>query len=103
MRLSPHLSLILANGLLLRRVKPRGAVGQSRRQRFNQPIHAVEMALCEPKATLTVGVSFNFGFPLPISRTKCVLGVEEARVRESTGPCPQRAHRLWEKPGSMPG
>jgi len=57
------------------------------------------MVLCEPKATMIVGVPLLFGFPLPYSLNKCVLGVEEARVRKSTGPCPQGAHSLLEKPG----
>lgn len=47
------------------------------------------MVLCEPKATLTVGVPFIFGFPSPYSLNKCVLGMEVARVRKNTGPCPR--------------
>lgn len=50
--------MILANVFVSLQGKAQGSCGQSRRQRLNKPIHAVEMVLCEPKATLTVGVPF---------------------------------------------
>lgn len=40
---------------------------------------------------LTIGLPFIFRFPPPYS-----FNMEEARVRQSTDPRPQGAHRLWE-------
>lgn len=58
--------------------------------------HHVELTFYEPLVTLTLGVPCIPGFPPLQSFNKCALGTEEARVRESTGPSPQGAYRLWE-------
>lgn len=49
----------------------------------------VQLVLCELNATLTVGLPFYLGFPSLYSFNTCVLGTEEVRVGESTGPSPQ--------------
>lgn len=81
-------------------VEPTGAGshGQPRRHRLNEAFLSVELVLCELKATLTVGAPFILGFPPPYSLNKCVLGMEETRVRKSTGPSLHRAHRRRDNP-----
>ena len=75
--------------------------GQPRRHRLSEACPSAEPVLCELKAALTVCVPFILGSPPTAnpalySFNKCVLGLEEARVRESTSPSPQGAHGLRE-------